>query len=504
MDYPSFAVEGLPEYPHAVNFTMHAGEVSVTERGSALFFWDFTLPSTSTDDKKRPLVIWLNGGPGCSSLDGALMEIGPIRPTKDGVQYNQGWLDQADLLFIDQPMDTGFSSFKEDAWDTTLTQSTGHLMTFLERYFDMIHKEGIEYDDIIIAGESYAGQYIPHLARSIKDSDWGRDKLKAVSLGNAWIDPNLQALSYIPFGIHEGFIVPSRDESRLESMLQKQDVCQNVNNSNKAVKFADENCDNILSLLLFHFKPDKEHLKCINVYDISKVDDYPACGNNWPENLGDVTAYLNKPDVQQSLNIVTKNKWKECNDKVFNSFKPSRDELSAPLLAGLLDDGVKVQLFSGVNDLICNYLSTEMVMRHHLRDFITLPEEDDTLEPRDIQVMKTQYLWEHSNVMAGEASVWGNLSYVKINDASHMVAYDFPERSQGLLEILMNDKDYVVNGTIYTGSKPPRDLEAENKDSSENEENTGEKPLVNRYVALVVLILVFALLGGYLIKSILG
>lgn len=54
----------------------------------------------------RPRVVfWFNGGPGCSSLDGALMEIGPLRvhAPKDGplelVEAPHSWSEYTDVVF---------------------------------------------------------------------------------------------------------------------------------------------------------------------------------------------------------------------------------------------------------------------------------------------------------------------------------------------------------------------------------------------------------------------
>ncbi|CAI7115847.1 BEM_collapsed_G0019000.mRNA.1.CDS.1 [Saccharomyces cerevisiae] len=132
------------------------------------FFWKFT-NNDSNGNVDRPLIIWLNGGPGCSSMDGALVESGPFRVNSDGKLYlNEGsWISKGDLLFIDQPTGTGFSveqnkdegKIDKNKFDEDLEDVTKHFMDFLENYFKIFPEDLTR--KIILSGESYAGQYIP-------------------------------------------------------------------------------------------------------------------------------------------------------------------------------------------------------------------------------------------------------------------------------------------------------------------------------------------------------
>ena len=97
--YHPHHVHNLPDLPAEYNRSMYAGFVPVNsdmkgdtqgdtqgDKGS-LFYWLFT---SEKEDADTPLVIWLNGGPGASSLTGALLENGPIRLNADGTtSYNQ-------------------------------------------------------------------------------------------------------------------------------------------------------------------------------------------------------------------------------------------------------------------------------------------------------------------------------------------------------------------------------------------------------------------------------
>ncbi|GAV27728.1 hypothetical protein PMKS-001196 [Pichia membranifaciens] len=512
---------------------MHAGHIPVTEDQSSLYFWSFqSVNETYSTGQTRPLIIWLNGGPGCSSMDGALMEIGPLRVHNEtSVVWNEGWFNMGDLIFIDQPIGTGFSSrLADDNYDPDLKESSNHLFTFVEKYFEIFESNYDKYDSIILAGESYAGQYIPHLARLMKDSAKFRDKLKALLLGNAWLDPNLQALSYLPFSIDNGLVDPTlqEDSRKLTVMLENQDKCQNVRNTPAGKeKFEDERCESIIMSLLRLYKKNRN--ECINVYDIKKTDSYPACGNNWPEILPDVTSFLNLQQVQGALHVVNgdhgSNVWRECSNEVSSHYNPSDNVNGASLLNGLLMDGVRVNLFSGTSDLICNYLGSEMVMREYLTPYLQQHgyqillnslSEPHRLMKREVDKFKMDSKWLHDDAEVGSFWQRGNLTYIKVDNASHMVAYDVSGPSIGIIGLSLRDSSEGQHSEVKTYSSPEKKHQLElaqqqkeeeakqqaesNADSNSSDHSTTTTKSSKRLLALFLLIIVLAVLALYFFR----
>jgi carboxypeptidase C (cathepsin A) len=92
---PPFTLE-----PHQQNYSINT------------FFWFF---EARKDSHTAPLTIWLNGGPGSSSMIGLFREMGPCEVVQlpDGSFTTQpnvwGWDRSSNLLFIDQPTQVGFS-----------------------------------------------------------------------------------------------------------------------------------------------------------------------------------------------------------------------------------------------------------------------------------------------------------------------------------------------------------------------------------------------------------
>ena len=122
------------------------------EHNANLFFWQFQ--SRHIANRQRT-VLWLNGGPGCSSEDGALMEIGPYRLKDDShLEYNPGsWDEFANLLFVDNPVGTGFSYVNTDSYLHELKEMADNMVTFLEQYFTIFPEN--EDDDVRIQSSGF-------------------------------------------------------------------------------------------------------------------------------------------------------------------------------------------------------------------------------------------------------------------------------------------------------------------------------------------------------------
>lgn len=103
---------------------------------------------------------------------------------------------------------------------------------------------------------------------------------------------------------------------------------------------------------------------CVNVYDIRLSDEYPACGMNWPPDLTSITPYLRRDDVRVALHVpAAAEAWTECRGNVGRAMTSKKSRPSVELLPKILEKGVEVLLFSGDQDLICNYVGTENMIK---------------------------------------------------------------------------------------------------------------------------------------------
>ncbi|XP_024318843.1 serine carboxypeptidase-like 40 isoform X2 [Brachypodium distachyon] len=162
-------ITALLGQPEGVDFNQYSGYVTVDEvNGRALFYYLTESPSGASE---KPLVLWLNGGPGCSSLAfGAMQELGPFRITQDNKTLTRNmnaWNNVANVIFLDSPAGVGFSysntssDYDLNGDERTADDTFVFLVNWLERF--------PEYKDraFYISGESYAGHYVPELAATI-------------------------------------------------------------------------------------------------------------------------------------------------------------------------------------------------------------------------------------------------------------------------------------------------------------------------------------------------
>ncbi|KAH9928842.1 Alpha/Beta hydrolase protein [Fomitopsis serialis] len=137
-----------------------------TNETRQLFFWYFPPgPQGSLDD----LILWINGGPGCSSMQGLLQEVGPIsweigRAIPHSNEHS--WTNLSSILFIDQPVGTGFSQGTPDIEneDQLAEQLVGFLQQFLEVFSEL------KGNNFYTTGESYAGMYVPYITNYIYEN----------------------------------------------------------------------------------------------------------------------------------------------------------------------------------------------------------------------------------------------------------------------------------------------------------------------------------------------
>ena len=128
---------------------------------SELYFWFWPSDNSEADDE---ILIWLNGGPGCSSLEGFLQENGPFiwqYGTYRPVQNPYTWVNLTNVVWIEQPAGTGFSPKNKSPSATNEIEVAEQFLGFWKNFVDTF---GLHNRKVFITGESYAGYYVPYIA----------------------------------------------------------------------------------------------------------------------------------------------------------------------------------------------------------------------------------------------------------------------------------------------------------------------------------------------------
>ncbi|KAM0756169.1 alpha/beta-hydrolase [Meredithblackwellia eburnea MCA 4105] len=423
MSAAKFFIPTLPGLPEDSTLTMYGGHipsappvngVADTTSDAHLFF--FLLRNRHIADTERT-VFWFNGGPGCSSFDGSMMEIGPLRviPGSDGkLKETEGaWNEYANVIFVDQPVGTGYSYTESNGFVHELNVMAAHVVEFMSKFYDIFPEFATH--DTYIAGESYAGQYIPYIAEAILATTELPTKLKGLLIGNGWIDPLSQYPAYLDFALQAGVV---KKGSEVETRIRKEtESCMTELEriGAKNVKIHNAGCENILgSITDSTIQSVNGQNMCVNNYDVRLTDTHPACGMNWPPDLADITPYLQRSDVKAAFHASRKSgNWVECNGNVGANFWVGYSKPSVTILPKLLEQ-VPILLFAGDQDLICNHVGIERLV-----DNLAWAGETGfgNASAQD---------WSVDGKHAGTWRSARGLTYVKIADASHMVPYDQP------------------------------------------------------------------------------
>ncbi|WOH04698.1 hypothetical protein DCAR_0624110 [Daucus carota subsp. sativus] len=394
-------VELLPGQPDGAMFDQYSGYVTVDPvAGRALFYYFAQSQNSST----QPLVLWLNGGPGCSSFgNGAMMELGPFRVNSDGKTLSQNkyaWNNEANMLFLESPAGVGFSYS-----NTTSDYVTGDTKTAADAYTFIINwlERFPEYQtrDFFITGESYAGHYIPQLAQLIlhnnKITNQTVINLKGIAIGNAYIDEETQYAGSVDYfwshamvsdEIHEGIIL----NCNFSAYANISDACES-------------------------------YLDQVNIGDIFGYDIYaPLCGSTSgsPSTSGFdpctddyINTYLNTQNVQTSLHVnAPLNSWESCSDKLEWTDSPAT---VLPVIKELMSSGISVWLYSGDTDGVVPVTTTRYAI-DHLQTSV-----------------KTQwYPWYTQAEVGGYAVGYENLTFVTVRGSGHFVPSYQPSRALAL------------------------------------------------------------------------
>ncbi|KAJ0182078.1 hypothetical protein K1T71_002800 [Dendrolimus kikuchii] len=402
-----------------LNVTSHSGFLTIDEKyGSNTFFWYF--PVMGKPVNKTPWIIWLQGGPGASSIAGLFDEIGPFQ-FKDGILKKRewSWASNYSLLFIDNPVGAGYSfTNSPDGFIQDMDVCGTHLYIAL-RQFLMIFPE-LQKVPLFIAGESYAGRYLPSFALKIKEQDNKVGPLdvnfQGIMMGNPVLNRDSIA-DYTSVFQQWGLI----DMQAAQAMRKLQE-----NYTRALEKNRPEEAYNLRNVLLDKLSELSMQYQLFNLLEDSIDSEVKSFIN-----------YIEQPDIKEAIHAGNI-KFSFSNYTVHIKLIPDFIEDVAPKVTDLLEH-YRILIYCGQLDLttpcVLNAQSRRRKWHWNGRDqFLNAPRNP----------------WWYNNTVAGYVKSGGRLTEVLVRGAGHLAPMDKPAEVLNLISSFIRGYDMPVPPNYIT------------------------------------------------------
>ena len=445
-DLPGLAAGAFP--------TRHwAGLLTVDEAIQGKYFYWFV--EAANDAASKPLLIWLNGGPGCSSMDGFFLENGPFKVQED-MSINvhpHSWHNMANVLYIDQPVGTGFSFTGQRQYCDDDACINMHMYSFLQS-FAKLHKDLVfppggdnsKTKPIFFSGESQAGHYIPtmvdHIMQENKKVAPGAVTLdvQGMAIGNGWIDPPNQ-YDVSAFAHGAGLI----SEGQRNTLLKKREEC---NAALASGKYLSAICFSLLDDVIAATGTDVSGF--VSIYDY-RLFDHPG-RRVFPPGHRTVERYMNQAGVKDALHASESPlSFQECTDPPYDHLK-SQDGLGVTgEVARILEGGVRALFFNGAFDVICNHVGNEVLLQE-----LAWSGQDEFLAAGRAVWLPVGGGAAGEGKPGGYAKSSGLLTYLVVAGAGHMVPLDVPVAALDMIGRFLRGASFADKPqTISMSIAPP-------------------------------------------------
>jgi cathepsin A (carboxypeptidase C) len=427
-------IKDLPGVNFSINFKHFSGFL----QASPTHFLHYWFVESQNNPAKDPLIFWYNGGPGCSSIDGLLNEMGPYEAHENGADLRPNkyaWNKFASVVYIEAPAGVGFS------YSTDGNTTTNDDLTSLENYnaikkFFEIHTQFREHQ-VFIMGESYGGVYVPTLtARIVEGQKDFPINLKGMAVGNGYVNEKLNIDTSVRFAYGHG-IIDEKTWNNLELTCCRGciDGCDLTQLTGHCATMIEE----IFEFLWFGgLNPYDLYRKCdpnpglnsikMHAIKLGLVPDFfkeryvnstkkhpffrqialsppHAYGASVPcLNDTDVVSYMNNKDVRKALHIPDNlPKWDICSDDITSKYQKQYGDV-APFIKTILNANVRILLYYGDTDMACNFMMGQQFSAK-----------------LGLKRSVGKQPWKVDNQIAGFKTVYrGGLTFLTIRGAGHM------------------------------------------------------------------------------------
>ncbi|KAL3651659.1 hypothetical protein CASFOL_004661 [Castilleja foliolosa] len=414
----------LPGQPK-ITFNQYGGYVTVDQKAGRALYYYFVEAQHSA--QTSPLVLWFNGGPGCSSLAfGAMQELGPFRVKSDGKTLflnEYAWNKVANVLFLESPAGVGFSYSKTKVDYTsggdikTANDNYVFLVNWLERFPQYKNR------DFYIAGESYAGHFVPELAHIILNhnkTNMLTFKFKGIIIGNALINDETDNIGHWKYLANHALIT---DEFANRAIND----CASTTTSptSQCRKAYDEYSKLAGNIDMYNIYAPI----CLSTSDTDTKPKITSIFNPDPCSANYVYVYMNRADVQKALHAnVTKDipyDWDTCSNVLKNWTDSPVTVL--PLLKEFMNHGLRV--WFGDVDGRLPFTSTQL-----------------SIKEMKLDIQSQWCPWYLNKEVGGYTQEYkGGLTFATVRGAGHEVPTYQPERALVLIQHFVNGEKLPVS-----------------------------------------------------------
>lgn len=445
----------LPGLDTAINFRQFSGYLNADEKTKQKKFLHYWFVESQSNPGKDPVILWLNGGPGCSSLGGLFTELGPFSVNNDGetLKLNDySWNKVANVLFLESPSGVGFSYSKNllnvHTDDRTAQENYLALKSFMVKF------PQYKNNSLYLSGESYAGVYLPTLGVLV-DADEELN-LKGVAIGNGYFDVAKLRDSLILFSYYHGLVgkttwddvskhccrgnAPTREscafggpESSYRCSIAIAEVSSVLGGSGLNPYNLYGKCLSTSSYGLSSKEIVDRHMMSLvinstlmnetpfHVFDAREttLSLEPPCFDD--RNL---IKYLNSKEVRKAIHVPREvQSWDTCSMIAYVIKYPKLDGGLAPQMKSLISSkrNLAMLVYNGDVDTVCNFLGDEWFVDDLGRD-----------------VVKDYSIWKVNNQVAGFVKHYDGITFATVRGSGHMVPGDRPQEALAMIKAFLN------------------------------------------------------------------
>lgn len=365
-----------------------SGYIGITKnpKDNKYFYWYF---ESKDKNPNAPLVIWLNGGPGCSSLIDVAVTNGPFTLGKDGKLTDNifAWNQKANVLYIDQPLGVGYSPGEQTAYPFKAEMTREYFYEFFTKWLELDQFKKFKGHPLWLTGVSYGGHYVPQIANKFFESGNKDINLEGLVLLDPWVTNKYQNPSILDYSMTETAIT-KMDQAKYLFLQPWQEQCK------LGIQVS---CNYIWTAILgtpWRFNP----------YFIQRKyweGSYIGLDFNF------VQDFYNRGDVKAELGV--EKIWTLCNPLYQTLLHEDYLIDCAPYLTPILNKGLKLLFIFGDKDMAVNWVGGDRMAQNIVWD-----GQEQYASQKFVQ---GKY---------GNEKSYKNMRFVVIPNAGHLAPYDQP------------------------------------------------------------------------------